>query len=122
MGLPFLWPPDYHAEIFTDAHMEKLSRLLEKKKWIEEAEERRKAREAKRNAKEVQAQKLKERASSKKQEMESVKKLRKQRQQSGFADGGKGIEKMGLDFEDGKRFRALRRGLVWPRRRHGERV
>ncbi|KAH1075654.1 hypothetical protein J1N35_027982 [Gossypium stocksii] len=46
-----------------------------------------KAREAKRIAKEVQAEKLKERAKQKKQEIEAVKKWRKQRQQNGFCDG-----------------------------------
>eukprot|EP00268_Persea_americana_P013714 TRINITY_DN1609_c1_g1_i1.p1 TRINITY_DN1609_c1_g1~~TRINITY_DN1609_c1_g1_i1.p1 ORF type:complete len:300 (+),score=115.56 TRINITY_DN1609_c1_g1_i1:145-1044(+) len=125
MGLPFLRPPDYYAEMVkTDAHMEKLrSRLLVEKKRIEEAEERRKAREAKKIAKEVQAQKLKERAQQKKQEIESVQKWRKQRQQSGFADGGKGFDEMGLDFEDGKTFqRSKKRPGVAPGDRSGGRA
>ncbi|KAL5981497.1 hypothetical protein ACLOJK_015559 [Asimina triloba] len=105
MGLPFLRPPDYYAEMVkTDSHMEKVrGRLLVEKKRLEEAEERRKAREAKRIAKEVQAQKLKERTKQKKDQIESVKKWRKQRKQSGYA-GGKDDAELGLDFEDGKSF------------------
>ncbi|KAA8537574.1 hypothetical protein F0562_027182 [Nyssa sinensis] len=84
--------------------MEKVKgRLLAEKRKIEEAEERRKARDGKKIAKEVQAQKLRERAKQKKEETESVKNWRKQRQQSGFARGDNDGE-MGLDFEDGKTF------------------
>ncbi|CAJ2647130.1 unnamed protein product [Trifolium pratense] len=105
MGLPFLRPADYYAEMVkADNHMEKVkSRLLEEKRKMEEAEERRKAREAKRISKEIQSQKLKERAKQKKEDIESVKKWRKQRQQSGFADGAEGPDKA-FDFEDGKSF------------------
>lgn len=104
-GLPFLRPSDYYAEMVkSDTHMEKVkSRLLAQKRNIEEAEERRKAREAKRLAKEIQAQKQKERATQKKAEIESVKKWRKQRQQSGFAGGDKNGE-LDLPFGDGKVF------------------
>lgn len=103
MKLPFLRPSDYYAEMVkTDNHMEKVKgRLLSEKKKIEEAEERRKAREAKKLSKEIQSQKLKERAKQKKEEIESVKKWRKQRQQSGFADKD---GEMDLTFEDGKVF------------------
>ncbi|XP_010532261.1 PREDICTED: probable rRNA-processing protein EBP2 homolog [Tarenaya hassleriana] len=103
MGLPFLRPSDYYAEMVkSDTHMEKVkARLLHEKKEIEEAEERRKARENKRLAKEIQAQKLKERAKQKKEDIESVKKWRKQRQQSGFADKEGELD---LDFENGKGF------------------
>ena len=81
MGLPFLRPPDYYAEMVkTDSHMLKIKgKLLIEKKKIEEAEERKKAREAKKISKEVQAQKNKERAKRKKEDIESVKKWRKQR-------------------------------------------
>ncbi|KAK9293151.1 hypothetical protein L1049_021137 [Liquidambar formosana] len=105
MGHPFLRPSDYYAEMVkSDTHMVKVKgRLLAEKKNIEEADERRKAREAKKMAKEVQAEKLKERAKQKKDDIESVKKWRKQRQQSGFAGGDKDGE-MGLPFEDGKVF------------------
>ncbi|WCJ22812.1 rRNA processing protein-related [Euphorbia peplus] len=104
MGLPFLRPADYYAEMVkSDTHMEKIkSRLLFEKKNIEESEERRKARECKKLAKEVQAQKLKERSAQKKTEIEAVKKWRKQRQQSGFADKDGG--EMKLPFEDEEAF------------------
>ncbi|PKI65774.1 hypothetical protein CRG98_013846 [Punica granatum] len=103
MEVPFLRPPDYYAEMVkSDSHMEKVKgRLLAEKRKIEEAEERKKAREAKKLAKEVQAQKQKERAKQKKEEIEVVKKWRKQRQQSGFSDKGNDLP---LDFEDGKSF------------------
>ncbi|KAF3786822.1 putative rRNA-processing EBP2-like protein [Nymphaea thermarum] len=102
MGIPFLRPPDYYAEMVkTDSHMVKVKgKLLMEKKKLEEAEERRKAREAKRIAKEVQAQKLKEKAKQKKEEIESVKKWRKQRQRSGFS-GGK--DEMNFDEEGPKK-------------------
>ncbi|KAH9647469.1 rrna-processing protein ebp2-related [Citrus sinensis] len=105
MGLPFLRPADYYAEMVkSDAHMEKVKcLLLSEQKEIEEAEERKKAREAKKLAKEIQVQKTKERVKQKKEEIESVKKWRKQRQQSGFAgevDNGE----LDLAFEGGKSF------------------
>lgn len=105
MGLPFLRPADYYAEMVkTDSHMVKVKgRILAEKRKMEEADERRKAREAKRLAKEVQAQKLKERAKQKKENIESVKIWRKQRQQSGFADNGNDADST-FNFEDGKVF------------------
>ncbi|XP_072958388.1 probable rRNA-processing protein EBP2 homolog [Typha angustifolia] len=103
MGIPFLRPPDYYAEMVkTDVHMLKVKgKLLSEKKKIEEAEERKKAREAKKIAKEVQAQKTKERAKRKKEDIESVKKWRKQRQQSGFAKGKDNEMDLAFDGEEG---------------------
>eukprot|EP00249_Psilotum_nudum_P010250 c22428_g1_i1 orf=153-794(+) len=85
MGIPFLRPEDYYAEMVkTDAHMLKVKdKLLFQKKTLEEAEERRKARETKKFAKAVQAQKLKERVKQKKEEIDSVKRWRKMRQNKG---------------------------------------
>ncbi|KAG6524424.1 probable rRNA-processing protein EBP2 homolog [Zingiber officinale] len=102
MGVPFLRPPDYYAEMVkSDSHMLKVkTKLLEEKKKIEEAEERKKAREAKKLAKEVQVQKTKERAKRKKDEIDSVKKWRKQRQQSGFSKGNDDEMKLPLDDGD----------------------
>ncbi|EPS58797.1 hypothetical protein M569_16016, partial [Genlisea aurea] len=101
-GLPFLRPSDYYAEMVkSDTHMEKVKvRLLSEKKKLEEAEERKKARVNKKMAKEIQSQKLKERAKQKKEDIESVKNWRKQRKQSGFAKD----EEPNFDFEDGKPF------------------
>ncbi|KAK6146972.1 hypothetical protein DH2020_017884 [Rehmannia glutinosa] len=104
MGIPFLRPSDYYAEMVkSDTHMEKVKgRLLAEKRRTEEAEERRKARENKKLAKEIQVQKQRERAKQKKDEIESVKNWRKQRKQSGFAGGEDGD--LSLAFEDGKSF------------------
>ena len=77
VGIPFLRPPDYYAEMVkSDSHMLKVKGklLVEKKK---RDEERKKARDSKKLAKEVQAQKTKERAKRKKEDIESVKKWRK---------------------------------------------
>ena len=106
MGLPFLRPADYYAEMVkSDTHMEKVkSKLPYEKKQMEEAEERRKARDNKKMAKEVQSQKMKERAKQKKDEIESVKKWRKQRQQSGFSEKGGGVGELDLEFGNGKSF------------------
>lgn len=102
MGLPFLRPSDYYAEMVkSDSHMEKVKgRLLAEKRRMEEAEERRKARDSKKLAKEIQVQKQKERTKQKKDDIESVKNWRKQRKQSGFADDGD----LSTAFEDGKAF------------------
>ncbi|KAJ8536071.1 hypothetical protein K7X08_034472 [Anisodus acutangulus] len=73
--------------------------LEAEKRRIEESEEGRKARDNKKLAKDVQAQKMKERTKQKKQEIESVKKWRKQRQQSGFdKEGANGLD---LPFDGG---------------------
>ncbi|CAN8270436.1 unnamed protein product [Cochlearia groenlandica] len=105
MGLPFLRPSDYYAEMVkSDTHMEKVkSELLHEKKQMEETEERRKARDNKKLAKEVQSQKMKERAKQKKDDIDTVKKWRKQRQQSGFSDKGDAGE-LNLEFGNGKSF------------------
>lgn len=104
VDLPFLRPSDYYAEMVkSDMHMEKVkSRLLAEKRKMEEAEERRKARDNKKLAKEIQVQKQKERAKQKKDDIESVKNWRKQRKQSGFAQGDDGD--LSNAFEDGKAF------------------
>lgn len=90
MGVPFLRPEDYYAEMVkTDTHMLKVKdKLLTQQKQFEEVEERRKSREAKRFSKEVQAEKLKERAQEKKQNIDTVKKWRKMRQKRGYSEGG----------------------------------
>ncbi|XP_009780588.1 probable rRNA-processing protein EBP2 homolog [Nicotiana sylvestris] len=101
-GEPFLRPCDYYGEMVKpDTHMEKVKgRLLTEMRKIQEDAERRKARENKKLAKEVQAQKMKERAKLKKQEIESVKKWMKKRQQSGFDKEGAGGLDLAID-EDG---------------------
>lgn len=92
LGEPFLRPPDYYAEMVkSDSHMLKIKdKLLYEKKMIEEMEERRKMRENKKISKQVQHEKQREREKSKKDEIESVKKWRKQRERDGYVKGEKG--------------------------------
>lgn len=99
LGVPFLRPQDYYAEMVkSDSHMLKIKdKLLFEKKRIEEAEERRKMRENKKVGKQVQAEKLREREKKKKDEIESVKKWRKQREREGFVKGEKGNDIFGFD-------------------------
>ncbi|KAL4575723.1 hypothetical protein LXL04_011807 [Taraxacum kok-saghyz] len=112
MKLPFLRPTDYYAEMVkTDSHMEKIKgRLIAEKRRMEEAEERRKMRDNKKKAKEVQAVKQRERVKQKKDEIESVKKWRKQRQQSGFAEKDSADMGLGLGFEAGKGSERVKKG------------
>jgi rRNA-processing protein EBP2 len=100
LGIPFLRPADYYAEMVkSDGHMLKVKEmLLSQQKQIEETEERRKAREAKRFSKEVQAEKVKARAKEKKQSIEAVKKWRKMRQEKGFKGGEE--DAFPVDFGD----------------------
>ena len=84
-------PDDYYAEMVKDdQHMKRVkAKLLLEKQRIDDAEERRKARESKRFAKHVQAEKLKERAQAKKAQIQSVEKWRKQRARNNYGgDGG----------------------------------
>jgi rRNA-processing protein EBP2 len=94
LDVPFLRPADYYAEMIkSDTHMLKIKdKLLFQKRQMEESEERRKQREAKKYGKEVQAERLKERAQQKKRDIEGVKKWRKGRSDSGFADGEEPFE------------------------------
>uniref|UniRef100_A0A7S0RRS0 rRNA-processing protein EBP2 n=1 Tax=Chlamydomonas leiostraca TaxID=1034604 RepID=A0A7S0RRS0_9CHLO len=86
-GQPWLRPPDYYAEMVkTDQHMAKVKeQLMHEQASIEQAEERRKARESKQRAKQVQAEKVKERNANKKRQIDEISKLRKQREKSGYA-------------------------------------
>nr|CAB3454277.1 unnamed protein product [Digitaria exilis] len=121
MKVRFLRPTDYYAEMVkTDAHMHKIKgRLLSEKRRIEEAEERKKAREAKKIAKEVQAEKNKQRAKDKKEQIESVKKWRKQRQQGGFAKGNDDVPDLNFEGEEGFKQSKKKRPGVSPGDRSG---
>jgi rRNA-processing protein EBP2 len=117
----FLRPADYYAEMVkTDSHMHKIKgKLLFEKKQIEEAEERKKARELKKRSKEVQAEKLKERAKEKKENIESVKKWRKQRQQGGFSKGKEDGPNINFEVEEGLKQHKKQRPGVAPGDRSG---
>uniref|UniRef100_A0ACD5XHI7 Uncharacterized protein n=1 Tax=Avena sativa TaxID=4498 RepID=A0ACD5XHI7_AVESA len=117
----FLRPADYYAEMVkTDSHMHKIKgKLLFEKKQIEEAEERKKARESKKRSKEVQAEKLKERAKEKKENIESVKKWRKQRQQGGFSKGKEDGPNINFEVEEGLKQHKKQKPGVSPGDRSG---
>lgn len=83
-GQAWARPPDYLAEMVkSDEHMAKIKeQMLHQSKLVTEMEQRKKDRESKRFAKQVQAEKKKERAQEKKASISDVSKLRKQRKQS----------------------------------------
>ncbi|QDZ24633.1 rRNA processing protein EBP2 [Chloropicon primus] len=89
-GTKWRRPDDYLAEMVkSDHHMKRVKeKLLYEKKLSEEQEERRKQREAKKYAKQVQAEKLKERAQAKNKQISDLDKWRKQRAKGGYDDGG----------------------------------
>lgn len=118
LGIPFLRPSDYYAEMVkSDTHMLKVKdKLLTQKKMMEEADERRKQREAKKFSKEVQAEKLKERAKQKKHDIESVKKWRKARSDSGYTEGE---DEFPVNVENGGPSAKKRRVLASPGDRSG---
>lgn len=95
-GLPFQRPNDFFAEMVKDdAHMKKVKdKLLHEKRVSEESEANRKQRVAKKYQKHVAAERVKERSANRKQEMESIKRWRKNRQRSGFADAKGGQEEL----------------------------
>jgi len=91
LGIPARRPDDYFAEMVkSDEHMKRVrSELIFEQQQVEIRDERRKAREAKKYGKQVQAEKIKARTLDKKSQIKSLDKWRKQRQKSGFADDGK---------------------------------
>ena len=93
-------PTDYFAEMVkSDDHMKRVKeKLLYEKKLGEEQEERRKQREAKKYAKQVQAEKLKERAQAKNKQINSIKEWRKQREKNDYGEMGEGEFPPDFDF------------------------
>lgn len=85
-GVAWQRPTDYYAEMVkSDDHMLKVrEQLVFEQNSIAEAAQRRKSRDAKKFGKQVMAEVRKERASSKKQAVDSMTKLRKQREKSGY--------------------------------------
>mmetsp|Transcript_9209 Transcript_9209/g.21663 ORF Transcript_9209/g.21663 Transcript_9209/m.21663 type:complete len:175 (-) Transcript_9209:399-923(-) len=78
-------------------------KLLYEKKVGEEQEERRKQREAKKYAKQVQAEKLKERAQAKNKQISSLKEWRKQRANSNYEGDGGDFSPQDFDFSGKKK-------------------
>lgn len=101
LSIPIFRPEDYYAEMVkSDKHMLKIKdKLLFQKQKLEEADERKKQREAKKYSKEVQAEKVKERQKEKKRNIESVKKWRKSREQSGYRETN---DEFPVDVDDGE--------------------
>lgn len=86
--IPWQRPEDYFAEMVkSDGHMAKVKdQLMFEQKRITLAEERRKARESKKHAKQVQAIKLQEKQKTKKQKSKQIQSLRNQRKRMGFGE------------------------------------
>jgi len=88
IGFEHRRPDDYYAEMVkSDSHMEKVRRLLLRdKNRIEESDRRRKQRDLKKFGKKVQVAKQQERQQKKKQDLDAVRKWRKQREKGNTAD------------------------------------
>ena len=85
-GIKWRRPDDYLAEMVkSDGHMAKVKeQLVHEQTVIEEAEQRRKDRENRKYSKQVAAERRKERSQQKKQAIDSVTSMRKQRAKSNF--------------------------------------
>jgi rRNA-processing protein EBP2 len=96
-GVKWRRPDDYLAEMVkSDGHMAKVKeQLVHEQTVIEEAEQRRKDRESRKYSKQVAAERRKERSQQKKQAIESVTTLRKQRAKNNF-EGDIDLDQVGL--------------------------
>jgi rRNA-processing protein EBP2 len=88
-GVSYERPTDYYAEMVkSDGHMLKVKKeLLEQAAKIEASELRRKQRDAKKFGKALQVERNQEKEKKKKDELDSIKKWRKTREQSGGMAG-----------------------------------
>lgn len=96
-------PNDFYAEMVkSDAHMRRVrGRLLVEQQRRTFADERRKLAQQKKYAKEVQAEKLKERTREKKQMVKDLKEWRNKRKANGFAGNGDEFPvSLGGDYDD----------------------
>ena len=96
-GIKWRRPDDYLAEMVkSDGHMAKVKeQLVHEQTVIEEAEQRRKDRENRKYSKQVAAERRKERSQQKKQAIDSVTSMRKQRAKSNF-EGEFDLDQAGL--------------------------
>ena len=85
-------PLDYFAEMVkSDAHMRKIkNKLLQEAREVDEKEQRRKQRSLKKFGKQVQAEKLVSRAKDRKEDLDAIKKWRKDRLRDSDGVAGKG--------------------------------
>ncbi|DBA01554.1 TPA: hypothetical protein N0F65_011525 [Lagenidium giganteum] len=90
-GVAYKRPEDYFAEMLkSDAHMAKVKdKLIYEQKKISAVEERKKSQAHRKVAKEIQAEKLKQRTQQKKETLEAVKQWKKRKNQN--EKGGNGI-------------------------------
>ena len=79
LNVGYFRPDDYFAEMIkSDTHMRRVrAKLLQHKQRIEASEERRKQREQKLYGKRIRAEKLQEKAKLRREQMNSLKDLRK---------------------------------------------
>lgn len=97
-GVQWKRPEDYFAEMVkSDAHMDRVrKKLIEERTQMEAVDQAKKARENRRYAKQVEAERRKEKAQTKKKEVEKVTKWRQQRKRNGYAGDADLPEAAGL--------------------------
>jgi len=101
LNFPYRRPTDYFAEMVkSDEHMANVRRnLLNKQKKISESEARRKQRDLKKYGKQVQVQKIQEREKKKKENLEAIKKWRKERERN-KKSALDGDDDLPIEFDD----------------------
>lgn len=101
-GVPFTRPTDYFAEMVkSDEHMGKVKgKLVDAAAGKKAAAEARRQRDLKKFGKQVQQEKLKERAQEKKQMLDRVNVLKRKRQGAGLESGGGGDDMFDVELED----------------------
>lgn len=97
--VPFTRPRDYYAEMVkTDSHMERVrSRLVDEASSIKKSEQAKRQRELKKYGKQIQQEKLKQRADDRKSFDERVKGIKRKR--AGGAEIGGGDD-FGVELDD----------------------
>lgn len=98
-GVPHMRPDDFFAEMLkSDAHMLRVrGKLLAEKERMEAVESRKKAQESRRFARQVQAEKERERVAERKAQTDAVTAWRKQRGKTDGSSGGAVDRGAGLD-------------------------
>jgi rRNA-processing protein EBP2 len=95
-NIPFRRPGDYFAEMLkSDSQMQRIKgQLLVDKEKIEESEEKRRQRDMKKFGKQVQRERVQQKEKKKKEELDAIKKWRKERER------GQGSSELPIDFDD----------------------
>ncbi|KDD74962.1 rRNA processing protein EBP2, partial [Helicosporidium sp. ATCC 50920] len=110
-GVAWARPADYYAEMVkTDEHMARVKEQLQhEQKLIADMEQRRKDRENKRHAKQIQVEKKKERDQERKQGVDAVTRMRRERARNQY-EGELDMEAELREMEGGGRGRGRGRG------------